>query len=146
MLEWIASGVANAVVGVFGASILQPILTAWAKSRDVNLEELKARLGTEKDEAAALLAHEGLRVAAQQSVTLAAMNHRVWWIAWALFVLPVGLYHAAIFLVSTFGAPFVIQRVPATQEQWAQLIVLSMFGLYAGTSIVDAVLARLAKK
>jgi hypothetical protein len=146
MFEWIASGVANAVVGVFGSAILQPILSAWAKSRDVNLEELRARLGVERDEATALLAHEGQRIAAQASDRQAMMSHRVWWIAWALFVLPVGLYHAAIYAVSILDAPIVIRRVPATQEAWGQLVVLSMFGLYATTGIVDAVLARLAKK
>lgn len=145
-MQWLVSLLGGTVFKVFGDSIMTPILNAWAKSKDVNLEVLKARLGTEQAEAAALLAHEAVRLAAQRDVTLAAINHKVWWIAWALFVFPVGLYHAAIFLVSTFDAPFVIQRVPATQEAWAQLIVLSMFGLYATTSIVDGVLARLQKK
>jgi hypothetical protein len=144
-MEWIANLLGGTLFKVLGDSIVTPILGAYMKAKDVNLEALRAKLGTEQAEAAALLAHEAARIAAQREVTLAAMNHRVWWVAWALFVLPVGLYHAAIFLVSTFDAPFVIQRVPATQEAWAQLIVLSMFGLYATTSIVDAVLARLKK-
>lgn len=60
---------------------------------------------------------------------LGQMNHPVWWAAWMLFVLPVGVYHAAIYLVSTWPAiGWEIQRVPTTQEEWGRMIVLSIFG------------------
>lgn len=61
---------------------------------------------------------------------LGQMNHPVWWAAWLLFVLPVGFYTAAIFLVSTVPALewWEVRRVPQVQEDWARWIVLSIFG------------------
>lgn len=88
---------------------------------------------------------EAARTAEQRQDRANMMNHPVWWIGWGLFVFPVALYHASIFIVSTLSLPIVIQRVPPTQEEWAQLIVLSFFGLYATTSIVDRVLSRFGK-
>jgi hypothetical protein len=90
------------------------------------------------------------------------MTHKVWWVAWALFVLPVGLYEAMIFFVSTFDAwlntpgcvipeigqavragarvcEYFVRRVPPAQEQLAVQITGTIFVAQAGTGVAAGV-------
>jgi hypothetical protein len=52
----------------------------------------------------AVIQNDTAHIAAVRDVTMAMLNHPVFWVAWGLGVFPVLLYHAAIFFVSTFPA------------------------------------------
>ena len=84
-------------------------------------------------------------VAAQRDVTIASMNHPIWWIAWALFVLPTGLYYAKCL---TWDTTFGLGSTPEIRgmiADWAKVIVPSLFGLQVGTGIVAGLLNRIFK-
>jgi len=79
----------------WGAEYLQ-------RKQDIEAEKYKADVG-----AATTLGTEALRVEAARNeawgrVAVQAMLHPMWWVAWGLFVLPVGFYDGMIFFVSTF--------------------------------------------
>jgi hypothetical protein len=146
MMEWLMGGAAKALLGAFGDTFVTPFLNVWAKKMDVDVQKLQTLTDEEKAEKLALIGYGTARLGAQKDVLMAMLGHPIWWVAWSLFVFPVGFYHAAIFIVSTLDAPFIIKRVPEVQEQWAQMIVLSFFGLFVGTGIVGAVLSKFGKK
>ena len=148
MLSWLAGPIAKAVIGIFGDSILKPLLDAWAKKQDINLEKYKTATDAEKSAALAAIGFEVTKVSAQRDIVLAAMSHPVWWWAWGLFVFPVGLYHAAIFLLSVAGVgpeTFAVLRVPPTQEAWAKDIIQTIFIAQAGTGAVASISQGLSK-
>jgi len=104
-------------------------------------------LAAEKDRNAAevaksLIEAEISRRQAQKELGLASMRHPVWWVAWGLFVIPVGLYHATIFLASTFALDIVVQRVPPVQEAWATEIIGSIFLAQLGAGALGLVARR----
>lgn len=163
-LSWLP----NAVMG----SLVGPVLSYLEKRTDADVQKLQIREGMSRDAALAIIKDAGAAREATRDVILAAMSHPIWWVAWAIFVVPVGLYHAAIFGVSTLDAwintpgchiPELgeavragariceawVRRVPATQEAWAQQIIGNVFLAQAGTGavagIVSAVSRRLAR-
>jgi hypothetical protein len=78
------------------------------------------------------------RTQVQGGLVMAAMSHKVWWWAWGLFVFPVGLYHATIFMLSTFGIgpeTFAVLKVPPDQGEWARDIIKTIFIAQAGTGV-----------
>jgi len=84
---------------------------------------------------------------AQKELNLVGMNHPIWWIAWAVFVLPVGAYHACIHWVSIFpGLGWTILRVPPMQEQWDMYIVGSIFGAQVTSGIVKSIAEAWARR
>lgn len=119
-----------------------------------------SKLGISKEMAIETLKNDAIVKQATANVIIAAMNHRVWWIAWIVFVLPVGIYEASIFFVSTFdvflntahcttACEWYVKRVPEEQEKVAMLIMQSIFLAQAGTGavagVVHAITARLSK-
>jgi hypothetical protein len=90
---------------------------------------------------AAVIRNDTAHIAAVRDVTLSMMNHPVFWVAWGLGVVPVMLYHAAIFFVSTFPAlGWTVLKVPDVELEYARLVVGSVFTL-TGTSTVVAGIA-----
>jgi large-conductance mechanosensitive channel len=55
MWQWIINGAAGGIFKIFGDSILSPILTAWAKGKDVDLQKLQSELGSSGELAAAVV-------------------------------------------------------------------------------------------
>lgn len=145
MFEWLFSVGAKAILGIFGDSILKPILSTIQNRQNTDAEKFKAQTGADQATATDLIRYrlETNKIASAERIE--AMKRRVWWIAWGLFVFPVGLYHAAIYVVSTLDAPIVIQRVPPVQEQWGVWIVLSIFGAHVTDNIITTVVGRLKK-
>lgn len=95
-----------------------------------------------RDVTVAALQSESTRYGAVKEVTMAMMNHPVFWIAWGLGVFPVLLYHAAIFFVSTFPVlGWTVLKVPDVELEYARLVVGSVFTL-TGCSTVVAGLAH----
>ena len=111
-----------------------------AKKADVGHLDL-ATLSEEK-RAVLLEAIKGdtARLQIQQNLIMAAMMHPIWWWAWGLFVFPVGLYHASIFVTSTipYLNDWIVLRVPPTQEAWALSIIQTIFVAQVGTSVAAA--------
>jgi hypothetical protein len=89
----------------------------------------------------AVVQNDTSHIAAVRDVTMAMLNHPVFWVAWGLGVFPVLLYHACIFFVSTFPAlGWTVLKVPNEELEYARLVVGSVFTL-TGTSTVVAGIA-----
>lgn len=158
ILEWLAGSAAKAVFGIFGDTIVKPFVEIYAKKKDVDLEKFKTQSQENQVLGMAVIQAEVERVKGNTSLILAGMNHPVWWVAWLLFVLPVGFYHAMIHLVSVYPDGLtlfwiweilepgqVVKRVPATQESWDLWIVLSIFGAQTTTGAITAMAKKYAK-
>jgi hypothetical protein len=119
------------------------------------LNAYKAKLAATNatDEAALSLAvaqinAEIARKAAQKDLGIASMSHPVWWMAWGLFVIPVGLYHATIFLLSTFGVDphtFAVLKVPAEEQALSQSVIEYLFLAQSTSGVIGAVVKRFTK-
>lgn len=125
---------------------LSGVLSYLNKKQDVDLEKFKVDTLSGKEVSIALVQAEIAGKQAQKEMNIVGMNHPIWWVAWAIFVLPVGLYHASIFLVSTFDLDVVVKRVPQTQEEWGMWIVMSLFGAQVATGLVNGVATRWLRK
>lgn len=100
-----------------------------------------------KDVSVAIVQSETERNKGVVNVTLAMMNHPIFWVAWGLGVFPVFLYHASIFWVSTF--PFwgwVVLRVPPDQIEFAKTVVGSVFTLTGASTVVAGIAAAWLRK
>ena len=111
----------------------------------------RADNATERDRIAADLVREEVRAemarrADQKDLALAGMGHPIWWLAWALFALPVGVYHAAIYTVSILNLDWTIQRVPPVQEEWGYYVIQALFLAQAGTGIAGMIAGRLGRR
>lgn len=58
----------------------------------------------------------------------AAMQSRVFWAVWALFAVPVGIWHGAVALDSVFLFSGQIADLPPSTKPYADQIVVSLFG------------------
>lgn len=76
----------------------------------------------------------------------AAMQSRVFWTVWALFAVPVGIWHGAVALDSVFLFSGGIADLPPSTKPYADQIVVSLFGsgsLVAATqAIASAIRGR----
>jgi hypothetical protein len=100
-----------------------------------------------KDVSVAIVQSETSRNNNVRDVTLAMMNHPIFWCAWGLGVFPVFLYHASIFWVSTF--PFwgwKVLKVPPDQMEFAQTVVGSVFTLTGTSAVISGLAAAWTKK
>lgn len=131
----------GAVVKVFSG----PILDGYkARLASMNTTDRIAAEVAIKD-----LEAERDRRLAQKELGLAGMNHPVWWIAWCLFVIPVGLYHATIFMLSTLGIPpsqFAVLKVPPDQQALSSVIIQYLFIAQAGAGVAGALITRLSRR
>jgi hypothetical protein len=132
--------------GTFISKMLPSVLDYLNKKVDSDLEKYRVGSVNGKEVSIAVVQSEIARVQAQKEMNMVGMNHPIWWVAWALFVLPVGLYHAMIYFVSTFHLVLVVDRVPPVQEQWGMWIVGSIFGAQVTTGIVSQITNAWVKK
>lgn len=76
----------------------------------------------------------------------AAMQSQVFWAVWALFAVPVGIWHGAVALDSVFLFSGHIADLPPSTKPYADQIVVSLFGsgsLVAATqAIASAIKGR----
>jgi hypothetical protein len=125
------------------------------KGLDSVVDGYKAKLaaGNTTDRLAVELATKDLeaeiaRRNAQRDLGIAGMSHPVWWIAWGLFVIPVGVYHAAIFILSTLGIgpeTYAVLKVPPDQQKLSETIIASLFLAQAGAGVAGALIKRFVK-
>ena len=138
-MMWLVNLLTSGAVKVLGESLVKPVLDLVAKKQDINLEKYRvdSTVGIE------ILKAEIETAKLRKEMNVLAMSHPVWWWAWALFVFPVGLYHASIFFVSTFPHwGWAIERVPPVQEEWANAIVGFIFLCQVGSGIAGALINR----
>jgi hypothetical protein len=111
-----------------------------SKREDAKVETTRINRTAERDVDVAIIRNDTAGKEAQKELNLVGMDHPIWWVAWGLFVLPVGVYHAMIHWVSVFPSlGWTIQRVPPMQEQWDMYIVLSLFGAQVTSGIVKTI-------
>ena len=131
-----------------GSLIGGPVVNGLLKAYQSKLEAQNTR-----DAKAAELAVEDIRAeiarrGAQRDLGIAAMSHPVWWVAWGLFVIPVGLYHATIFILSTLGIgpeTYAVLKVPADQQRLSEVIIQYLFLAQATAGVAGAVIKRLSR-
>lgn len=95
--------------------------------------------------ALALMEAEKSLIAARRDVTIAGMSHPIWWLGWAMFVIPLGIYWCKVLVwdkVLKLGATDPLTGIVG---EWAGYIVLGMFGLQIGTGIVGGIMNRVLK-
>ena len=131
-----------------GSLIGGPVVNGLLKAYQSKLEAQNTR-----DAKAAELAVEDIRAeiarrGAQRDLGIAAMSHPVWWVAWGLFVIPVGLYHATIFILSTLGIgpeTYAVLKVPADQQRLSEVVIQYLFLAQASAGVAGVVIKRLAR-
>ncbi len=143
MLAWLGS--------LLGGPIVNGLINAY---------KAKLAAGNDRDRMAVDLAKADIegeiaRRNAQRDLGIVAMSHPVWWVAWCLFVLPVGLYHATIFVLSTLGIPpcggitvspcFTVLKVPPDQQELSKTIISYLFLAQGASGIVGAVIKKLSR-
>lgn len=103
--------------------------------------------GNAKDVAIATIQAETARSNAHASVLQVAMNHPVFWIAWALGVFPVMFYYASILWVSTVPSlGWVVLKAPDDALAYAHQVTNWMFGIAGASSLVAGVAQAWAKR
>lgn len=128
------------------SKLLPSVLDYLNKKQDTALEKYRIGTVSGKEVSIAVVQAEIAKTNAQKEMNIVGMNHPIWWFAWALFVLPVGLYHASIYFVSIFHLVYVIDRVPPVQEQWGMWIVMSLFGAQVSTGVISQITTAWLKK
>jgi hypothetical protein len=129
------------LASLIGGPILNSLVAAYkARLEATNTtDKLAVELAIKDIEA------EIARRNAQRDLGIAGMSHPVWWIAWALFVLPVGAYHAAIFMLSIFSIGpdvYAVLKVPAEQEAMGRAVVEYIFLAQGTSGIAGAIISR----
>ena len=100
-----------------------------------------------KDVGVAVVQAEVSRMQAAASVLQVAMGHPVFWVGWALGVLPVMLYYGSIFWVSTFPAlGWEVQKAPTDALEFAHQVTNWMFGIAGASSLVAGVAQAWSKR
>lgn len=85
------------------------------------------------------------RVNARKELGILAMSHPIWWVAWGLFVIPIGIYNATIYILSTLSIgpdTYAVLQVPYEQEELGRIVVQYIFIAQGGSGIAGAVLKR----
>lgn len=133
----------------FTGSTLTFVSNIIAQMSNAHVAIVQAQTGLTGIEVTSVVSAEIARQNAQAGLVSAMMSHPIWWVGWALFVVPVGLYSALIHFKSIL-CPFYesvctwnIPAVPPTQAAWDHYVVLSFFGLAAAGSIVTALASKI---
>lgn len=126
---------------------LNGLLSYLNKKQDNALEQFRIGNTNGKDVSIAVVQAELARTNALKDVTVSAMSHPIWWVAWSLGVFPVLAYHASIFWVSTFpGLGWTVLHVPQDQVEFGRTIVQWMFGISGASALVTSVASSWAKR
>jgi hypothetical protein len=100
-----------------------------------------------KDVAISIIQAEVSRQSSLRDISVSAMSHPIWWVAWSLGVFPVLTYHACIFWVSIFpGLGWPILHVPQDQAEFGRMVVQWMFGISGASALVTSVASSWSKR
>jgi hypothetical protein len=146
---------ASIFLKLFTGSTLNFVSKIITSMTSEHVAEVQAQTGLDATEATAVVQAEIARYSAVKDVQISAMSHPIWWWAWALFVFPVGLYMASIYMLSlgcafavdhhACAAAWTILEVPKEIESWGFTVVTSIFGIYGVSSVVTTIANRLGK-
>lgn len=96
--------------------------------------------GNSKDVAIAAIQSETARRLGALDVYKQLLSHPVFWIAWGLGVLPVMLWHASVFFVSTFPMwGWTVLKVPPEQIEFGKTVVGNVFMLTGASTVVAGI-------
>jgi hypothetical protein len=133
----------------FSGGVLSFVSTVLTQLTNEHVAVVQAQTGLAATEATAVVNAEIARQTAMSTVLQAQMQHKIWWWAWALFVMPTGCYVALVHIKSlacTFydgACTWNILEVPKQFEAWDTYVVLSFFGLAAASSVVSSIAGKI---
>jgi hypothetical protein len=107
-----------------------------------------ARSNGDVQKAIALMQADQALIQARRDVMIAGMSHPIWWLGWALFVMPLGIYWCKVIVwdkVLQFWTHGTTDPLTGLIGAWAGTIVLGLFGLQVGSGLVGDILNRLFK-
>jgi hypothetical protein len=121
---------------------------AWlGKKTDAALEKFRIQNNNEAQVSTVAIQGDVQKSIAMMDLQKSAMNHPIWWLAWALYILPAGVHSAAVHFVSTFHLALIVDKLPPDFIAQDKMIVMSLFGAQIGTGVIDKVVnAWVAKK
>lgn len=93
-----------------------------------------------------LMKADQARLTAQRDITLAGMSHPVWWIGWAMFVFPLGIYWCKVIVYDKVLALGSTDPLTGFVLEWAGWIVGGLFCLQVGTGIAGAIINRVVRR
>ena len=96
--------------------------------------------------AIALMAADQARITAQRDITIAGMSHPIFWIGWALFLFPLGIYWAKILIVDKTLGLGATDPLTGFVLDWAGTMVMYLFGLQVGVGIVGSIINRVVRR
>lgn len=134
-MQWIA----NLLTGGLLTSVM-----AWLNKRQdtVAIQSTNAATAT-----GALVQADIAHTSAVKDVTLAMMDHPIFWCAWGLGVFPVLLYHASVFFVSTFPVlGWTVLKVPHDEYAFGQTVIGSVFMLTGASTVVSGLASAWIKR
>jgi hypothetical protein len=127
--------------------VLNGLLSYLNKKQDNALEQFRIGNTNGRDVSIEVVKAELARANALKDITINAMSHPVWWVAWAIGVFPVLTYHACVFWVSTFpGLGWTILKVPADQIEFGRTVVQWMFGIGGASALVTGITSAWTKR
>ena len=136
-MSWLAKffggdAISSAISGLFGLG---------TKALDYYVAKANGNI----QEAIALMQADQARLTAQKDITLAGMNHPLWWAAWLMFVAPLGVYWCKVIVWDKVLGWGTTDPLTGFVLDWSGSIVLSLFGMQVGVGIVGGILNRLTK-
>jgi hypothetical protein len=124
------------------------LLTGLPGLLSKGLDYYIARSNGDVQKAIALMQEDQALIQARRDVMIAGMSHPIWWLGWALFVMPLGIYWCKVIVWDkvlqsiTHGSTDPLNGLVG---EWAGYIVLGLFGLQVGTGLVGGILNRVFK-
>lgn len=107
--------------------------------------EAKLNAKSTEDRIAADVTIQSLQT--QQTILINAMGHKMFWIGWACFVIPLGLWWAAVLINTIFAATgsWGIGTVPNQLIPWANIVFNAVFYSGGGVASVGLVAGAASK-
>lgn len=111
-------------------------LLGWRSTIEKTLDIFIKKADGDVQKAIEMMKVEQAWLQASRDVQTTAMNSVTYWVGWALFVFPLGLYWAKILLwdkILQWGSTPPLTGLVA---DWAGIIVLGLFGIAAAPTIL----------
>jgi hypothetical protein len=129
-MNWLLSLLSGPLAGLFSKGI-----DFYIKRADGDVQK-----------AIELMRLDQARLAAQRDITVAGMSHPIWWVGWALFIFPLGIYWSKVLVWDKVLGWGSTDPLTGFVLEWAGTMVLWMFGLQVGVGIVGAIINRVVKR